>query len=125
DRAPARRQSNARHDGGDGDARSGYCRDGRRAHRAPRWTDRRMRFILLTAFRETRSAWKRLVFFFVCIAIGVGAIVALRSVIQNVRQVLSTEARTLIASDILITSDRPWRAGTPELIAQKVAAVPG
>ena len=65
-----------------------------------------MRFVLLTALRETRSAWKRLVFFFVCIAIGVGAIVALRSVIQSVRQVLTTEARTLIAADILHL-DRP------------------
>ena len=50
-----------------------------------------MRFVFLTAFRETRAAWKRLVFFFICIAIGVGAIVALRSVIQSVRQVLSGE----------------------------------
>jgi putative ABC transport system permease protein len=84
-----------------------------------------MRFVLLTAFRETRFAWKRLVFFFVCIAIGVGAIVALRSVIQSVRQVLSTEARTLIASDILLASDRPWQAGTPERIAAQVDAIPG
>src|SRR3989304_4791263 len=49
--------------------------------------------------RETRAAWKRLLFFFACIAIGVGAIVALRSVIQSVRQVLSGEARTLLAAD--------------------------
>src|SRR3954467_1174818 len=84
-----------------------------------------MRFVLLTAFRETRFAWRRLVFFFVCIAIGVGAIVALRSVIQSVRQVLSTEARTLIASDILVSSDRPWQAGTLELIAARVRAIPG
>ena len=70
-----------------------------------------MRFVLLTALRETRSAWKRLVFFFVCIAIGVGAIVALRSVIQSVRGVLSTEARTLIAADILLWTDRPWQTG--------------
>jgi putative ABC transport system permease protein len=84
-----------------------------------------MRFVLLTAFRETRFAWKRLVFFFVCIAIGVGAIVALRSVIQSVRQVLSTEARTLIASDILVSTDRPWQAGTPDWIAARVDAIPG
>ena len=84
-----------------------------------------MRFVLLTALRETRSAWKRLVFFFVCIAIGVGAIVALRSVIQSVRHVLTTEARTLIAADILLTTDRPWQTGTPERIAERVAGIPG
>jgi putative ABC transport system permease protein len=84
-----------------------------------------MRFVLLTAVRETRFAWKRLVFFFVCIAIGVGAIVALRSIIQSVRQVLSTEARTLIASDILVSSDRPWQPGTLDRIAARIAAIPG
>ena len=61
-----------------------------------------MGFVFRMAVRETRAAWKRLAFFFVCIAIGVGAIIALRSVIQSVRQVLSSEARTLIAADILI-----------------------
>lgn len=83
-----------------------------------------MRFVLLTALRETRSAWKRLVFFFVCIAIGVGAIVALRSVIQSVREVLSTEARSLMAADILVWTDRPWQRGTPERIASRVAQIP-
>lgn len=82
-----------------------------------------MRFVLLTALRETRSAWKRLVFFFVCIAIGVGAIVALRSVIQSVRLVLSTEARALMAADILVWTDRPWQPGTRERIASRVAGI--
>jgi putative ABC transport system permease protein len=84
-----------------------------------------MRFVLLTAIRETRSAWKRLVFFFVCIAVGVGAIVAIRSVIQSVRAVLSSEARTLIAADILISTDRPWQPGAPERVGSSVAAIPG
>lgn len=83
-----------------------------------------MRFVLMTALRETRSAWKRLVFFFVCIAIGVGAIVALRSVIQSVRLVLSTEARSLMAADIFISTDRPWQNGTPERIASRVSRIP-
>src|ERR1700752_4901159 len=83
-----------------------------------------MRFVLMTALRETRSAWKRLVFFFVCIAIGVGAIVALRSVIQSVRQVLTAEARSLMAADIFISTDRPWQRGTPERIAARLARIP-
>jgi putative ABC transport system permease protein len=32
-------------------------------------------FVLRMALRETRAAWKRLLFFFLCLAIGVGAIV--------------------------------------------------
>ncbi|HEY0285053.1 MAG TPA: FtsX-like permease family protein [Vicinamibacterales bacterium] len=83
-----------------------------------------MRFVLMTALRETRSAWKRLIFFFVCIAIGVGAIVALRSVIQSVRHVLATEARSLMAADIFLSTDRPWQNGTPERIASRVARIP-
>ena len=51
-----------------------------------------MKFVLQMAVRETRAAWRRLLFFFVCIAVGVAAIVALRSVIQNVREVFGTRS---------------------------------
>jgi putative ABC transport system permease protein len=60
----------------------------------------RMPFVLKMAARETRSAWRRLLFFFVCIAVGVAAIVALRSVIQNVRAVFGSEARSPLSSTI-------------------------
>ena len=49
-----------------------------------------MMFVLRMAVRETRASWRRLLFFFVCIAVGVAAIVALRSVIQSVRGVFGT-----------------------------------
>jgi len=70
-----------------------------------------MRFVLGMAVRETRASWQRLIFFFVCIAVGVAAIVALRSVIRSVRDVLGGEARSLIAADALIGTTRDW---TPE-----------
>ena len=70
-----------------------------------------MNFVLRMAGRETRASWRRLLFFFICIAVGVAAIVALRSVIQNVRDVFTTEARALIAADVLISTNREW---TPE-----------
>jgi putative ABC transport system permease protein len=65
-----------------------------------------MRFVLAMALREMRASWRRLVFFFICISIGVGAIVALRSVIQNVRQVFAGEARALMAADATIWTNR-------------------
>ena len=68
-------------------------------------------FIFRMAARETRASWRRLLFFFICIAVGVAAIVALRSVIQSVRSVFGTEARSLIAADVLISTNRDW---TPE-----------
>src|SRR6187402_3457256 len=74
-----------------------------------------MRFVLLMAAREMRSSWHRLLFFFICIAIGVGAIVALRSVIQSVRNTFAGEARTLIAADAIITSNQQLK---PEVVAK-------
>ena len=59
-----------------------------------------MRFVWRMAVRETRASWHRLLFFFVCIAVGVAAIVALRSVIQSVRAVIGREARALFAADV-------------------------
>ena len=44
-----------------------------------------MTFVLRMVGREARASWRRLIFFFLCVAVGVGAIVALRSVIQSVR----------------------------------------
>lgn len=74
-----------------------------------------MRFVLLMAAREMRASWHRLLFFFVCIAIGVGAIVAIRSVIQSVRNTFAGEARALINADAVIASNQPLK---PELIAK-------
>jgi putative ABC transport system permease protein len=74
-----------------------------------------MSFILRMAARETRASWRRLVFFFVCIAVGVAAIVALRSVIQSVRSAFNTEARSLISADVIVTSTREL---TPQIRAR-------
>jgi putative ABC transport system permease protein len=74
-----------------------------------------VKFVLVMAAREMRASWHRLLFFFVCIAIGVGAIVALRSVIQSVRHTFAGEARSLITADAIITSNQALK---PELIAK-------
>src|SRR5262245_41688893 len=67
-----------------------------------------MTFVLRMAVRETRASWRRLLFFFVCSGVGVAAIVALRSVIQSVRGVFGTEAKALIAADVVISTNRDW-----------------
>lgn len=71
-----------------------------------------MFFIVKMTAREIRSSWRRLAFFFVCVAVGVGAIVALRSVIQNVRAALAGEARTLVAADVYIRARQPFTDDT-------------
>jgi len=78
-----------------------------------------MLFILRMSLREFRASWRRLLFFFLCVAIGVGAIVALRSVIQSLRLSLTREARTMIASDVIVQTNRAW---TPE-VRGKVDAI--
>lgn len=60
------------------------------------------------AWRETRAAWIRLVFFFLCVSLGVAAIVVLRSVVQDVRLVLTREARLLVGGDVVVQTTRPW-----------------
>jgi putative ABC transport system permease protein len=67
-----------------------------------------MIFIVRMAMREVRASWRRLLFFFICIAVGVGSIVALRSLIQSVRVALAGEARTLLGADVLLASNRAW-----------------
>ncbi len=75
-----------------------------------------MMFVVRMAGRELRASWRRLVFFFVCVAVGVGAIVALRSLIQSVGATMTAETRALTAGDILITSGQPWSDEVSALI---------
>ena len=63
-----------------------------------------MKFIFNLTRREIRSSWRRLLFFFLCIALGVGSIVALRSLIQNLTKVVGNDARALMTADIEVTS---------------------
>ena len=78
-----------------------------------------MMFIVRMALREIRASWRRLLFFFVCIAIGVGSIVALRSVIQSVRTALAGEARALLSADLLVTSNNPFGRAVTDTIARE------
>jgi putative ABC transport system permease protein len=80
-----------------------------------------MTFVLRMMARELRSSWRRLLFFFVCVAVGVGAIVALRSVIQSVRGGLMAEARSIIASDVLISTNRAWTETLRERLDARLA----
>ena len=84
-----------------------------------------MMFVLRMAVRETRSSWRRLLFFFICIAIGVAAIVALRSVIQSVRGVFGAEAKSLIAADVLIGTSRDWTAEARQTIERRLSDAGG
>ena len=73
-----------------------------------------MGFVARMVGRELRGAWRRLIFFFVCIAIGVAAIAAIRSIIDQVTAVFARESRAMTGADVVVRSDRPW---LPETLA--------
>jgi putative ABC transport system permease protein len=81
-----------------------------------------MKFIWRMARREIRSSWKRLLFFFLCIGIGVGAIVALRSTIQNVNTAMVSEARNILTADVQVDSTREINDATLAVIRRIAAA---
>ncbi len=84
-----------------------------------------MSFILRMAVRELRASWRRLIFFFLCVAIGVGGIVALRSLVQNVRTALAGEARSLTGGDVYVESEQPWTEDVLARIDARTGAIPG
>ena len=81
-----------------------------------------MTFVLRMAMREIRASWRRLLFFFICIAIGVGSIVALRSVIQSVRNALSGEARALLGADLRVSGNNPFTPVVRETLGREARA---
>jgi putative ABC transport system permease protein len=83
-----------------------------------------MLFVFRMAARELRASWRRLVFFFICVAIGVAAIVSLRSIIQSLRAGLVREARTTIAADVLVQSNRPWPPEVTAALEDRLARAP-
>ena len=83
-----------------------------------------MTFVFRMVGRELRATWRRLGFFFICVAVGVGAIVALRSVIQSVGEAMTSETKALTAADIMIESGQPWSEEALALIETALAAEP-
>ncbi len=62
-------------------------------------------FSLKLAWRETARSWSRFVFLFLCIALGVGAIVAVDLSATNIEQAILGDARSLLGGDIELS----WR----------------
>src|SRR5436190_3327107 len=83
-----------------------------------------MTFILNLTRREIRSSWRRLLFFFLCIALGVGSVVALRSLIQNLTRVVGNDARALMTADVEVTSTNDFSPSEISTIEQMVAKFP-
>ncbi len=80
-----------------------------------------MGFTVRMAWRETRAAWRHFLYFFVCIALGVGALVAVALLAMNIEQTVSREARGLLGGDLEVSlSRRLSPAG--EMVLQSLAS---
>lgn len=64
-------------------------------------------FIFRMAWRETRGAWRHFLYFFACIAIGVGALVGVSLFGTNVDRAVTKEARGLLGGDLEIRLTHP------------------
>ena len=63
--------------------------------------------ILKLVFAECRGYWHRLIFFIVCIAIGVGAVMSVKSFSISIANSIEKESKSLIASDVEIRGSWP------------------
>ena len=64
-------------------------------------------FIFRMVWRETRGAWRHFLYFFACIAIGVGALVGVSLFGTNVDRAVTKEARGLLGGDLEIRLTHP------------------
>ena len=81
-----------------------------------------MRFIVAMAWREVRASWRRLMLFFLCIALGVGATVSLRSFTRVFWGSLARDSRMLLSADVRIESGEAWTAEQGDIFARQSAA---
>ncbi|MEC7641009.1 MAG: ABC transporter permease, partial [Nitrospinota bacterium] len=76
-----------------------------------------MRQLFSLALAECRNAWRRFVFFIVCLAIGVGAVMTIKSFSAILNTTIEREAKSLLAADIEIKSS--WAQGPEDITFQK------
>ncbi|HEY6085639.1 MAG TPA: FtsX-like permease family protein [Nitrospira sp.] len=75
-------------------------------------------FELKMAWRETRGSWRHFAYFFVCIAVGVGALVAVALFASHVERAVTKEARGLLGGDIEIRASHPLSASGEQVLSE-------
>jgi putative ABC transport system permease protein len=72
------------------------------------------------AWRETRGAWRHFVYIFICIAVGVGAMVSVSLFASHVDRAVTKEARGLLGGDAEVRASRPLSTKGREVVASLV-----
>ena len=67
-----------------------------------------MSWILYMAWRDSRRQRRRLVFYTAAIAIGIAALVSLRSLATSLEEEVDLQASALLGADMEIESNRPF-----------------
>ena len=80
-----------------------------------------MRFVVAMAWREIRASWRRLLLFFLCIALGVGAMVSLRSFTKVLTAAVADNSRMLLSADVRVESSTPWTPDHLDVLAREGA----
>ncbi len=76
-----------------------------------------LRQLFALAFAESRGAWRRMLFFILCIAIGVGAVMTVKSFSTLVGEAVQNQAKGLLSADIAIQGS--WQQTREEVEYQK------
>jgi putative ABC transport system permease protein len=74
-------------------------------------------FALGMAWRETRGAWRQFAGFFLCVALGVAALVSVGTLAANLDRTLGREAKALTGGDLELRSAHPLDAGAARALA--------
>ena len=83
--------------------------------------DNNLRYILLTAYRDSRKDRTKLVLFMAAIILGVAALVAINSFNYNLVKDIDEQSKTLLGADMSVTSNRV----VPEHLQQILDSIPG
>ena len=66
---------------------------------------------------ESRGAWRRMLFFILCIAIGVGAVMTVKSFSNLVGEAVQGQAKGLLSADLAIKGS--WKQSQEDLNYQE------
>ena len=76
-----------------------------------------LRQLFALVLAETRGAWRRMLFFILCIAVGVGAVMTVKSFSNLVNQTIQGQEKGLLSADLAIKGS--WEQNKEDLNIQK------
>jgi putative ABC transport system permease protein len=79
-------------------------------------------FVFAMAWREGRAAHRRTLFLTLAIAVGVGALVAINSFTDNLRESVRRQAQALLGADLALSSGAPFSEKSERILGEVLAA---